>query len=502
MSTLQGKRILILQQRVWGTRIGHFLGKKLQAEGARLAAITFKPTVHEFTLKQKEVSYELVLNDDAALAGPKEYLGGADYTLEEICSALGIDSVWPLAHTMRHHVRSYGEEFYYGWRQNVSDEEIVLYIKSVYHYLRRMFDEFQPEIVLSPSYVALPHIMCSLFAKRRGAKMIVASDCKVRGISIFVNDYLESTGEFYDRVVALNDQGADSPNREKARQYIAGQRQSLQQPLYSDKFNPHLSLWRRIRAELAPYRAIVRFLRNPKDNYISSLGITYDWRPPRIILRDHFAKKRYKKAALRFPYTPLSALGKFVLFPLQFQPESTIDVVAPYFSNQLEVARLVAMALPDDYTLAVRDHPVMFGFRSDSFLNKLQHTPNVKVIDFRLPMAEVIKAMSAMVSISSTAVAEAAFYGKPAIQLGSLGTTKLLPNVTVHHDFTTLSAVIKKSLAASLHTAEYERHLENYVAAAYDTGFGFDYVSAWERGKGNLEELWPVYKKELVRIFS
>ena len=99
-------------------------------------------------------------------------------------------------------------------------------------------------------------------------------------------------------------------------------------------------------------------------------------------------------------------------------------------------------------------------------------------------------------------VAEAAFYGKPAIQLGSLGTTKLLPNVTVHHDFTTLSAVIKKSLAASLHTAEYERHLENYVAAAYDTGFGFDYVSAWERGKGNLEELWPVYKKELVRIFS
>ena len=38
MNKLKGKRILIFQQRGWALTIGHFLAKKLQAEGGRLAA--------------------------------------------------------------------------------------------------------------------------------------------------------------------------------------------------------------------------------------------------------------------------------------------------------------------------------------------------------------------------------------------------------------------------------------------------------------------------------
>jgi hypothetical protein len=64
---------------------------------------------------------------------------------------------------------------------------------------------------------------------------------------------------------------------------------------------------------------------------------------------------------------------------------------------------------------------------------------------------------------------------------------------------TTLAARIKQILATEHHTAENEGKLENYVAAVYDTGFNYDYITAWERGRGNREELWQIYRQEIER---
>lgn len=230
-----------------------------------------------------------------------------------------------------------------------------------------------------------------------------------------------------------------------------------------------------------------------------SLGATIDYKPPRIILRDFFANRRYKKFAQNFPYHPLEKLGKFIYFPLQFQPEATIDVQAPYFSNQLETARLVAMSLPGDYTLAVKEHPAMVGHRSPSYLDKFARTANVTLIDHRISSGEVFKQADLIVSPSSTSIAEAAFYNKPAIQLGDLGTTLKLPNVFKHSDMPTLPQKIKEVLKIDLQTPDYERRLENYVAAAYDTGFDFDYFGVWYHGeKEDLEKLWQIYRRGIL----
>ena len=59
--------------------------------------------------------------------------------------------------------------------------------------------------------------------------------------------------------------------------------------------------------------------------------------------------------------------------PLQFQPEESIDVQAPRFNNMIELARQVAMSLPGDMTLIVKDHPGMFGFRNPKYLNKIKN---------------------------------------------------------------------------------------------------------------------------------
>ena len=175
-----------------------------------------------------------------------------------------------------------------------------------------------------------------------------------------------------------------------------------------------------------------------------------------------------------------------------------MDVVAPFFGNQIETARQVAMSLPDDYTLAVKEHPEMLGLRPPSYIEKVARTPNVKLIDYRISSEEVLKKADLIISTSGTTISEAAFLKKPVIQLGNLGTTLKLPNVFKHTDMTTLATKIKEILKIDLNTAEYERRLENFVAAVYDTGFDFKYGTVWAKGTGdNMENIWTIYKKEI-----
>ena len=158
------------------------------------------------------------------------------------------------------------------------------------------------------------------------------------------------------------------------------------------------------------------------------------------------------------------------------------------------------MALPDDYTLAVKEHPAMVEWRPPSYIEKVARTPNVKLIDYRLSPDQILKKAALVVSPSGTTIVEAAFYRVPAIQLGNLGTTLKLPNVVRHTDMTTLSQKIREVLGYNLNTPDYERRLENYAAAAFDTGFEFNYWGVWERAETDeMSHLWQAWWKEIER---
>jgi len=502
MSKFTGKKILIFQQRGWGVSIGHFLAKKLQAEGCRLAALTFKRSAHQYLLDQREVKYDLAINDDEVMAEPEKYLGADDYSLGEICDALGVDSIWPMVATLRNHVKSYREKYYYSFKQNLPDEEIILYVKAVYKYVLKIFNDFKPDLIIAPNFVNLPHIMFNLYAEKRGVNMIAVINCKIKNLYIFTHDYNDSSGPFYERVDELNDKSAESANLDKAKKYIAEFREKFKRPAYTDKYTMYQKKsWRKkINHALSPYYHILRwYLKRPVNN-LKNIGPTVDYRPPKIILRDHYCHDRNSKFLENYHFYPFDKLKKFAYFPLQFQPESPTDVNAPYFSNQIETIRLVAMSLPADYTLAVKEHPAMQGYRSPSYLEKVDRTPNVKLIDFRIPVDEVLKKASLVINHNCTTFMEAAFYNKPSIQLGNLGTTLKLPNVFKHTDMTTLAAKIKEILKAELNNQDYERRLENYVAAAYDTGFEFNYHNVWLGGEsGDMETLWQAFKGEIEK---
>lgn len=505
MSQLKNKRILIFQQRGWSMVIGHFLAKKLQAEGCRLAALTLKRSAHEYLINQPEVKYDLTINDDEVMGDPKKFLGGDDYSLKEICDSLGVDSIWPLAASLRNHVRSYKIKYYYSFRQNMPDEDIIEYIKAVYKYIKIFFNQFKPDLIITPDFVVLPHLMLNLYAEKRGIKMIAITDCKIKDYCMFTYDFNKTKGPFYERVDALNNNSAKSKNLAKADNYIEEFRKKFKMPDYTDKYAMYIkrSLKQKIRHLLSPYYHIWRWYTQKHVDYIKNIGITADYKPPKIILRDHYCHDKYSKYLEKYNFYPFDKIKKFAYFPLQFQPEATTDVIAPYFSNQIETIRLIAMSLPDDYTLAVKEHPAMQGYRAPSYIKKVDKTPNVKFIDFRIPTDEILKRTSLVINHNCTTFAEAAFYKKPAIQLGNLGTTLKLPNVFKHTDMTTISAKIKETLRIDLNNEEYERRLRNYVAAVYDTGFEFNHRGVWLEGKqGDMDFFWQKCRQEIERVLG
>ncbi len=504
MKTLNGKRVLIFQQRGWAIKIGHPVAKELQEGGCKLAALTFKSETHDFVLNQKDVKYDLVINNDEIMGNPKEYLDGDEYSLEEICDDLGIDSIWPIVMSLRNHICSYRDKYYYGFKQNVPDDEIIDYIMAAYKYIKLFFDEFDPEVIISPNFVALPHIMFNLFAMKRGVEMTVVTDCKVAGVYIFSRSFRDDRGRFLDRVDALNKGTVESGNIDKAKKYIEEFRDEFKKPDYAS--DEKISTVTRIKKEIAPYYNVFRWfirwcLRQP-NSMLESTGITLDCRTPKFILRDHFAGKRYKRVVKKFDYYPFEQVRKFVYLPLQFQPEESIDVAAPFSSNQIETARQIAMSLPGDHTLVVKEHPGMIGLRPPSYLEKIARTPNIKLVDHRIPNQEILERVDLVVSPNSTTIAEAAFFSKPAIQLGNLGTTLKFPNVSRHTDMQTLSKKIKEMLATNLKTEEYERKLENYVAAVYDVGFELNYTKLWNGDPSDFVKFIKALKEELVDAVS
>ncbi|OGY48669.1 MAG: hypothetical protein A3D39_05395 [Candidatus Buchananbacteria bacterium RIFCSPHIGHO2_02_FULL_39_17] len=501
-SNLKNKRILIFQQRNWGINIGQYLAEKLQIEGCHLAALTFKRSTHDYILNQTEVKYDLILSNDDIVDKPKEFLGNDDYSLEDICQALSINSVWPLVMSLRNHIRSYGDKYYYSFRQNVSDEVIIEYVKAVYKCVRKVFSEFKPDLIIAPNFVSFMHLMFNLYAQSQGIKMLAVTDCKVEDRRIFTYSYRDDQGPFIERVDQLNSGQIKSDNIESAKKFISEFRQNFKKPQSIRELEVKKTLVKKIRHLLSPYYQILRWYLKRPVNLVETLKITADYRSPRIILRDHYSHDRYKKFAESYNYYPFEKIQKFVYFPLQFQPEASIDVVAPYFSNQIETARLLAMSLPDDYTLVVKEHPTMVGLRPPSYLEKIARTVNVKLIDYRIPSQEVLTKADLIISPNSTTLFEAAFLKKPAIQLGDLGTTLLLPNVFKHTDLTTITGKIKELLILDLNNQGYERKLENYVSAAYDVGFEVDYLGLWQRGAGDKEKLWQIYRQEIKRVFE
>lgn len=123
----------------------------------------------------------------------------------------------------------------------------------------------------------------------------------------------------------------------------------------------------------------------------------------------------YLELSRPFEKINLSKSKPFVLFTLHHQPESSIDILGSYFSNQIEIIRIISRSLPSTHELYVKEHRVSIGIRSTKYYQELKQIPRVRLIDPFANSHELIQKADLIFTISGTIAYEAALYQKHAI---------------------------------------------------------------------------------------
>jgi hypothetical protein len=114
------------------------------------------------------------------------------------------------------------------------------------------------------------------------------------------------------------------------------------------------------------------------------------------------------------PYEPLGS-KPFVIYAYHMQPESTVDVLASYFSDQPAVIEQIARSLPSDHELYVKPHQDHVGGLGRRQLLALKHIPGVRLVAPFESSHELMLRSKAIVTLTGTMSFQGALHGVPSI---------------------------------------------------------------------------------------
>jgi len=484
--------ILIIQQRNWAIKFGTFLSDKLKDKGHNIGCISVKKSTHNYLLN---IGYtKNIWSHDEVIDDPKKYISKCNFSLDEMSDYLNINSVWELIQSQRNLVKDYNKKYYYSFKQSVTDQYIEYYIKSCFGMINEIFETFKPDIVISPVLNSFLHAMLNLYCEKNNTPIFGTTDSKVDDINIFTNSYLDNKGPFIEYLNQIRE-GNIKINYDDLRE----EKKFVKNKILELKSINKIDISQKITFNylLNQIKMLIRSFKFKKN----ILGSTQDLSNPIIFFRDFFLKHYYSYKSKSFLYDNLDELNNFAFMPLLLQPEENIDLVSTRFNNQIETARLIAMSLPADMQLVIKDHPYMIEKRPTSYLEKIKHLPNVKIINSSIPNWKIFEKAKIVIATSGTSVFEASILDVPIIQLGNLGTIRMLPNVYHHNDIKNIKEKIKNVLKNQIdREGNYKKMLE-YVHAAFVKGQKYN---LWDdqilKNISLKESLFNNYCKEIERL--
>ena len=162
----------------------------------------------------------------------------------------------------------------------------------------------------------------------------------------------------------------------------------------------------------------------------------------------------------------------FLYLPLHQEPERSLLLSAPKFTDQIKTIKEVSRNLPENYELFVKEHPTQGparGWRDISLYKKIINTPNVKLFHPNFDSRILLENCEAVVSVGGTSSFEAAIFGKPSIIFADLGYS-VIPSINKLDSYDDLKDGIKNCLKFHINPV----HVFNYIKTLEDNSFVFE----------------------------
>lgn len=120
---------------------------------------------------------------------------------------------------------------------------------------------------------------------------------------------------------------------------------------------------------------------------------------------------------------------KLVYFPLQVEPEASLQAQTPECMNQFAVLIEVALSLPADALLVVKEHPIQFGLRPREFYDRILALPNAVMMRPSVSSLQLIEASHLICTLNGSAAFEGSILGKPAAYFSRHGLVRCVNHV-------------------------------------------------------------------------
>jgi hypothetical protein len=184
---------------------------------------------------------------------------------------------------------------------------------------------------------------------------------------------------------------------------------------------------------------------------------------------------RKRRNTLLFPnkwFVRKAPAARFALFALHMQPESSIDVWAPFFSDQFHLIGQIVRAMPPNMKLLVKLHVSDGDNYSPRQLRQIAALPGVELVHPTTSSRDFVDCADLVFGIQGTICLESALLGKPVLMFGESPYLHF-PSVERIGRITDLpmqirAAIVKPKPGREEILAAYAQYLARYMPARYN----------------------------------
>jgi len=290
--------------------------------------------------------------------------------------------------------------------------------------ISRILDQARPEVVFGESTL-FHELMCIRHCRARGIPYLnPASSRYPRGrFSFYRHDTQEpfcGSGEAFDEPLA--------------REIVHGIARRQIVPDYTNS-SPHRAILRRTLQRLRDGLKITAAYFGGERYNTPSLGI-------KLMLEVGRRKNRVRWE--RLASRARTAGGQFrILYPLQMQPESNLDVWGNGYRDQAKLLAALLQAAGGEASIVIKPNPKSKYELSNDLLDLVASSDGFRPLPHRVGMGDALKEIDLIVTVTGTVAIEAAFAGIPVATLAQT-INNTIPNCVYLRDVSGLQDVIRQ----------------------------------------------------------
>lgn len=475
-------------------RFGHALAVNIKQYGPmEFSAYTNLRLAKEILENQNDIKYQPLLLDEDIHKEYKNEPLDIEFLKNLECD-YGIPNLWPYLAVDRTLMYSILPREYPSDKPMYSHEDMLRILQVKTKAIIKLLEETKPDYVFLSFIGATSSLLLYNMAKKMGIKTILIYLPGIKNLLTLTENYnrLSFSEKTFEKIQNGN---YKSPMADEAKKIITDFREKP--TTYHEINKPQKNTVQRLKQ--------VKFIlpKNLWKNFIFLSQMVFKKRDYSEERLDWFLIDRIRrKVRSIIGYDDIFENPKdnedFCFFPLNAEPEITLYLYAPFRLNQIETARHIARSLPVGFKLYVKDHPVMYGYRTRKYYKELKKIPNVRVINSQISGYEIMKKAKLVTTISGTAGWEAVVLKKPVITFGDVFYNKIsmVKHCKIPEE---LPFLVKEQLKNFKYN---EEELINFLSAILEESVNIDFLDLWLEERDFEKIRNDNGMKELARLIA